>query len=146
MWLLFDFHCRCSGIEHFILKIIKSLPDMEMLINVHDYPQSSKHGPPQPIFSFSKVVSAVCQLQSRRLMSLRLNMKLGNAFKSSVKRVNCWVLDVMLKNHSEQERDCTWAKFKEWTPVLTYRGASLKLKGKVYKACVPKVLVYCSET
>jgi hypothetical protein len=30
---------------------------MEILINVHDYPQSSKFGPPMPIFSFSKVVS-----------------------------------------------------------------------------------------
>jgi len=39
-----------------------------------------------------------------------------------------------------------WAKFKELTPVLTARGASLKVKGKVYKACVQRVLVYSSET
>jgi hypothetical protein len=39
-----------------------------------------------------------------------------------------------------------WAKFKELTPVLTSRGASLKVKGKVYKACVQRVLVYGSET
>jgi protein glucosyltransferase len=30
---------------------------MELLINVHDYPQTSKYGPLQPIFSFSKVLS-----------------------------------------------------------------------------------------
>lgn len=39
-----------------------------------------------------------------------------------------------------------WAKFKELAPVLTSRGASLKVKGKVYKACVQRVLVYGSET
>ena len=37
-----------------------------------------------------------------------------------------------------------WAKFRELAPVLTSRGASLKVKGKVYKACVQKVMVYGS--
>ena len=39
-----------------------------------------------------------------------------------------------------------WAKFRELTPILTSRGASLKIKGKVYKACVQTVMVYGSET
>jgi len=39
-----------------------------------------------------------------------------------------------------------WAKFKELAPILTSRGASLKVKGKVYRACVQSVLVYGSET
>jgi hypothetical protein len=39
-----------------------------------------------------------------------------------------------------------WAKFRELAPILTSRGASLKIKGKVYKACVQRVLVYGSET
>lgn len=30
---------RCKGVEHFILKMIDKLPDMEMRINVRDYPQ-----------------------------------------------------------------------------------------------------------
>jgi len=30
---------------------------------------------------------------------------------------------------------CAWAKFGELTPVLTSRGASLKVNGKVYRAC-----------
>jgi len=52
------FQCdRCSGVEHFILEIIDALPDMELLINVHDYPQANRMGPLQPVFSFSKVVS-----------------------------------------------------------------------------------------
>ena len=32
-------HFRCNGVEHFILKVIDKLPDMEMIINVHDWPQ-----------------------------------------------------------------------------------------------------------
>ena len=41
---------------------------------------------------------------------------------------------------------CAWNKFKDLSPILTERGASLKLKGKIYKACVQSVLVYGSET
>ncbi|XP_068233229.1 protein O-glucosyltransferase 1-like [Palaemon carinicauda] len=49
------FPSRCSGIEHFILKIIDSLPDMEMVINTRDWPQVHSHfGEKKPIFSFSK--------------------------------------------------------------------------------------------
>ena len=39
-----------------------------------------------------------------------------------------------------------WAKFKELAPILTSRGASLKVKGRVYRTCVQRVLVYGSET
>ena len=30
---------RCSGVEHFILQHLPELPDMEMIINVFDYPK-----------------------------------------------------------------------------------------------------------
>ena len=36
---LFSF--RCKGVEHFILNIIKDLPNMELIINVFDYPKVS---------------------------------------------------------------------------------------------------------
>lgn len=50
------FPSRCSGVEYFILKIIKDLPDMELIINSRDWPQVSRHfGELSPIFSFSKV-------------------------------------------------------------------------------------------
>jgi len=39
-----------------------------------------------------------------------------------------------------------WAKFNELAPVLTSRGASIKVKGKVYRACIHSVLGYASET
>nr|CAG4650212.1 EOG090X07KN [Sida crystallina] len=49
------FPSRCSGIEHFILKVIKDIPDVEVIINTRDWPQSSKHfGQPLPILSFSR--------------------------------------------------------------------------------------------
>lgn len=41
---------------------------------------------------------------------------------------------------------CAWNKFRELSPILTTRGASLRLKGKIYKACVQSVMVYGSET
>jgi len=49
------FPSRCSGVEYFILKLINDLPDMEMAINVHDWPKSPKYFSPLPVLSFSKV-------------------------------------------------------------------------------------------
>lgn len=50
------FPSRCSGVEHFLLKLAPGLTDMDLVINVRDYPQSNKYfGGPLPIFSFSKV-------------------------------------------------------------------------------------------
>jgi hypothetical protein len=41
---------------------------------------------------------------------------------------------------------CAWAKFRELSPLLTARGASLKIKGKLYTSCVQSVMMYGSET
>jgi len=41
---------------------------------------------------------------------------------------------------------CAWGKFRELAPILTSRGAPLKLKGKIYRTCVQSVMVYGSET
>ena len=36
---------------------------------------------------------------------------------------------------------CAWAKFKELSPILTARGASYRIKGRIiYKACVQNAL------
>lgn len=49
------FPSRCAGIEHFLLKIVSNLTDMDFVVNTRDYPQSSQHfGRPLPVFSFSK--------------------------------------------------------------------------------------------
>ena len=58
-WLLscdFSIVYRCNGVAHFLLEIIADLPDLEMIVNVRDNPQSYKYAPPMPIFSFSKVL------------------------------------------------------------------------------------------
>ncbi|GFR97819.1 protein O-glucosyltransferase 1 [Elysia marginata] len=49
------FPARCSGVEHFLLELIKDLPDMELVINVKDWPQVPRHRDPLPVLSFSKV-------------------------------------------------------------------------------------------
>jgi EGF-domain serine glucosyl/xylosyltransferase len=52
-----NFPSRCAGVEHFIKKVLKKtkLPDMDMVINVRDYPQISPfYGPNGPVLSFSK--------------------------------------------------------------------------------------------
>ena len=41
---------------------------------------------------------------------------------------------------------CAWGKFRELSPILTSRGASLKVKGKLYRTCVQSVMTYGSET
>jgi len=41
---------------------------------------------------------------------------------------------------------CAWGKFRELSPILTSRGASLKVKGRLYSACVQCVMTYGSET
>lgn len=52
-----NFPARCSGIEHFMKKVLKKvkLKNMELVINVRDYPQILPHyGPQGPVLSFSK--------------------------------------------------------------------------------------------
>uniref|UniRef100_A0A674ED20 Glycosyl transferase CAP10 domain-containing protein n=1 Tax=Salmo trutta TaxID=8032 RepID=A0A674ED20_SALTR len=49
---------QCSGVEHFILQVIDKLPDVEMVVNVRDYPQVPGWVQPiLPVQSFSKVSS-----------------------------------------------------------------------------------------
>lgn len=50
------FPSRCEGVEHFILKLLPNLPDMDLILNTRDYPQvHSKFGNTmRPVFSFSK--------------------------------------------------------------------------------------------
>ncbi|RUS86018.1 hypothetical protein EGW08_006230 [Elysia chlorotica] len=49
------FSSRCNGVEHFLLELVDSLPDMELVINVNDWPQVNRHRDPLPVLSFSKI-------------------------------------------------------------------------------------------
>ena len=39
-----------------------------------------------------------------------------------------------------------WMKFRELGGILCMRGASLRMKDVLYKACVPSMLMYGAET
>jgi len=46
----------------------------------------------------------------------------------------------------KSKRTLCLSKDRELASVLTLRAASLKVKGKVYRACIQSVLGYASET
>merc|ERR1711874_434268 len=49
------FPFRCVGIEHFLLELAPSLPDLEIVVNTRDWPQIHRAtSTPLPVFSFSK--------------------------------------------------------------------------------------------
>jgi len=41
---------------------------------------------------------------------------------------------------------CAWQKFRELSPILTGKDISLRIKGRVYEACVRSAMLYGSET
>src|SRR3989441_9130156 len=76
---------------------------------------------------------------------------LGNNDKIEVVGKFCYLGDVIGKGGGEEKSTiarvrCAWGKFMDLKILLTARGASLRVKGKLYRACVQRVLVYGSET
>ena len=76
---------------------------------------------------------------------------LGNDEKLECVDRFCYLSDMLASGggadlYSRTRVWCAWNKCRELAPILTTRGASLKLKGKIYKACVRSVLIYGSET
>src|SRR6267154_2479867 len=76
---------------------------------------------------------------------------LENRDKVEVVEIFCYLGDVIGKGGGAEESSrarvkCAWGKFMELKMLLTARGASLRVKGKIYRACVQRVLVYGSET
>jgi hypothetical protein len=77
--------------------------------------------------------------------------EIGHCVKLEGVKKFCYLGDMIgagggVEEASRARVRCAWAKFRELSPILTARGASLKVKGKVYRACVQSVLVYGSET
>src|SRR5260221_8913424 len=63
----------------------------------------------------------------------------------------CYLGDIIGKGGGAEESSrarvrSAWGKFRDLKMLLTARGASLRVKGKIYRACVQRVLVYGSET
>ncbi|KAL3281218.1 hypothetical protein HHI36_004432 [Cryptolaemus montrouzieri] len=49
------FPARCSGVEHYLLKLLHKVNNTEFILNTRDWPQIFQHhGPHGPVFSFSK--------------------------------------------------------------------------------------------
>ena len=76
---------------------------------------------------------------------IELNVKLECVPKS------CYLGDTIGAGGSVEETAiarvrCAWAKFKELSHILTARGASYHIQGKIYRACVQSVLTYGTET
>src|SRR6266516_458854 len=76
---------------------------------------------------------------------------LGTTDKIEVVEKFCYLGDAIGKGGGAEESSrarvrCAWGKFRDLKMLLTARGASLRIKGKIYRACVQRVLVYGSET
>ena len=94
---------------------------------------------------------AVCVSGRQDKKSEKQELVLG--LDSSLEIVDrfCYLGDVIGAGGGAEEASrarirCAWAKFRELAPILTSRGASLRTKGKIYKACIRSVMVYASET
>ena len=85
------------------------------------------------------------EIEDRRVVDL------GSAGKLEIVDKFCYLGDMIGYGGGAEEASrtrvrCAWAKFRSLMPILTMRGASAKMKGKIYRACVQSVMVYGSET
>ena len=76
---------------------------------------------------------------------------LGSAGKLEVVDRFCYLGDMLSARGGcelacRTRAKCAWGKFMELLPLLARRGVSLKIKGKIYGACVQSVLLYGSQT
>ena len=66
---------------------------------------------------------------------------LGTSDKLKIVEKFCYLCDVIGKGGSAEESSrarvrCAWGKFMDLKMLLTARGASLRVKGKIYRVCV----------
>ena len=63
----------------------------------------------------------------------------------------CYLGDTINANRGDESASvtrtrCAWQKFRELSPILTGKDISLRIKGRVYEACVRSAMLYGSET
>ena len=80
-----------------------------------------------------------------------VELELGESDKLECVNKFCYLGDMIGAGGGAEEASrtrvrCAWGKFNQLRPILAVRGFSLKVKGKIYRACVQSVLVYASET
>ena len=80
-----------------------------------------------------------------------VELDLGNGVKFRDVKAFCYLGDMLngeggADSASVTRVRCAWKKFRELGGMLTRKEMSLKLKGKVYAACVRSTMIYGSET
>jgi hypothetical protein len=98
-----------------------------------------------------KFTCSVCVKGGRRDSMLVKEVSLGVAGSLECVDEFCYLGDMLgcgggAADAVRMRVKCAWGKFRELSPILTVRGMSLKMKGKIYGACVQSVMVYGSET
>src|SRR2546425_7725605 len=104
--------------------------------------------------NLEKLVGFKCRNCSRGDMNVvdgAKQFEVGTSDELEVVEKFCYLGDVIGKRGGAEESSrvrvrCAWGKFMDFKMLLTARGASLRVKGKIYRACVQRVLVYGSET
>jgi len=92
-----------------------------------------------------------CSSRVRDVVAEKKELNLGSDGKLECVNQFCYLGDMIGARGGAVEASrtrlrCAWGKFRELSQILTTRRASLKVKGKIYRACVQRVLVYGSET
>ena len=104
--------------------------------------------------SLEKMVNSTCRnctADGAKVVHGVKQFVLGNNDKMEVVEKFCYLGDVIGKGGDAEESSiarvrCAWGKFMDLKLLLTAGGAFLRVKGKIYRACVQRVLVYGSET
>lgn len=97
------FPARNYGIEHFLLNLIDSLPNMEFLVNTYDWPQ---HQPNLPILSFSKsLISADTDILYPAWSFWDGGPALGSVYPTGIGR---W--DLMRQTLNKARQETPWSK------------------------------------
>jgi hypothetical protein len=94
---------------------------------------------------------AVCLRGGHSGVILEGEVSLGAAGSLECVDKFCYLGDMLWRGGGADEAvrarvKSAWGKFMELAPILTVRGLSLKMKGKIYRACVQSVMLYGSET
>ena len=88
---------------------------------------------------------------ARETAEVRKEMEIDGDGKVECVGKFCYLGDMIGSGGGAEEASkarvrCVWAKFRELSPLLTARGASLKVKGKLYSMYVQCAMMYGSET
>src|SRR5664279_2554907 len=77
----------------------------------------------------------------------RKEMEIENVGKLECVEKFCYLGDMIAEGGGDGAEEasgartwCAWSKFRELSAILTSKGASLKVKGKLYSACVQCVM------